>query len=383
MKKIAFAIIFLLVVSSTILRAAEDQPAASAGFPEGVPVLVITHPIISQVKNIVEMYEKDVLPLKSLVLLGIYHEDELANEDEAEAYQDAFDYVEENEISWVRFRKITGRVEIKDLFGENAWTQQFREIFASAGGIIFTGGEDIPPAVYGQETSLLSEPWTPARSLYEVSFLFHLLGGARNSSFTPFLAEQKGFPVLAICLGHQSLNVACGGTLIQDIPSGVYGKKTVEEVLAAGSDQVHSRLYRYKLYPDDPDLAPSFHRIRLGEKSVFVNKMGFSTADQPYVITGHHQAVAKLGDGLRVSATSMDGRIVEAVEHERFANVLGIQFHPEPYQLYRKGLFQHLKPGLPLDFNSLAFLKANPPTYAFHLAIWKWFSEQVETQAKK
>ena len=56
----------------------------------------MTHPTLFQVKNIVEMFEKDIIPLKALVLLGIYHEDELANDEEAQAYQEAFDYVQKN-----------------------------------------------------------------------------------------------------------------------------------------------------------------------------------------------------------------------------------------------------------------------------------------------
>ena len=190
MKKAMRALVFLLLLAFS-LAAAETE-----GFPQGVPVIVMTHPTASQVKNIVEMYEKDVIPLKSLVLLGIYHEDELANEEEAKAYQDAFAFVKENRLSWVRFRKITGRVEIKDLFRENLWTPQFREIFAAASGIIFTGGMDIPPAVYGQGTSLLTEPTTPARHLYEISFLFHLLGGERNPVLHPVPGRAEG---LSLC----------------------------------------------------------------------------------------------------------------------------------------------------------------------------------------
>jgi hypothetical protein len=83
-----------------------------------------------------------------------------------------------------------------------------------------------------------------------------------------------------------------------------------------------------------------------------------------------------------VTATSLDGKIVEAVEHARFANVLGIQFHPERHTLYRKGFFQRQTTDAPLDFNPLTFLKANPPTYAFHLAIWKWFGERVLAEKK-
>ena len=283
----------------------------------------------------------------------------------------------------MRFRKFTGRVEVKDLFRENLWTPQFREIFATASGIIFTGGMDIPPALYGQGISLLTEPTTPARSRFEISFLFHLLGGGQNPAFTPFLAARGDFPVLAICLGAQSLNVATGGTLIQDIPSEVYGQKTVEEVLAAGPDRVHSGVYLEKLYPNDSELTYAFHRLRLGGDSVFVRRMGMAGGDRPYVATAHHQAIAKLGAGLRVTATSLDGKIVEAVEHDLFANVLGIQFHPERHTLYRKGFFQRQKTGAPLDFNPLDFLQAHPPSYSFHLAIWKWFAEQVKAQNNK
>jgi putative glutamine amidotransferase len=372
MKKLS-RFLFCLLLFPFALAAAE---AESLTLP-GVPVIVMTHPTMNQVKNIVELYEKDIMQLKSLVLLGIYHEDELANEEEAKAYQAAFAYVEENGLSWVRFRKITGRVEIKNMFRENLWTPQFKEILASASGIIFTGGMDILPAVYGQGTSLLSEPTTPARSLYEISFLFHLLGGSRNPSFVPFLAVRKEFPVLAICLGLQSLNVAAGGTLFQDIPSEVYGQKTVEEVLASTPDQIHSDIYIETLYPNDKELIYTFHRIRLGKDSFFLRKMGLSSGDRPFVATFHHQAIDKLGANLRVTATSLDGKIVEAIEHDKFANVFGIQFHPEFFHLYRKGLFLHRKTGDPSNFNPLSFLKANPPTYAFHLAIWKWFGEQV------
>ncbi len=375
MKKTMRSIMILLILYLPLMAAETD------GVPPGTPVIVMTHPTLFQVKNIVEMYEKDIIPLPTLVLLGIYHEDEFANEEEAQAYQEAFAFVAENKLSWVRFRKITARVELKDLFNENLWTQQFREIFNMASGIIFTGGMDIPPAMYGQGISLLTEPTTPARHLYEISLLFHLLGGSRNPAFAPFLAKRPDFPLLAVCLGLQSLNVALGGTLVQDIPSGVYGLKTIEEVLASASDQIHSNVYLEKLYPNNDELIYPFHRIRLGKGSIFLRKMGFADDDLPFVATAHHQAIGKLAPNLRVAATSLDGIIVEAVEHDLFANVLGIQFHPERHTLYRKDFLQREKTGAPLTFNPLSFLQAHPPSFAFHRAIWKWFGEQVLAQA--
>jgi len=375
MKKKNLTWIFLLLIGLGLTAASWGED-----FPPEAPIIVMTHPTLFQVQNIVELYEKNIMPLKSLVLLGIYHEDEFANGEEAKAYQEAFTYVQQNRLTWVQFRKITGRVDAKDLFQENLWTAQFKEIFNAASGILFTGGMDIPPALYNQGISLLSEPTTPARSFYEISFLFHLLGGSKNPAFTPFLAGRRDFPLLAICLGAQSLNVAAGGSLIQDIPSEVYGQKTVEEVLAAAPDRIHSGVYLAKLFPNDSELMMTFHRIRLGEDSVFVRKMGFSSGDRPFVATAHHQAIAELGANLHVTATSLDGKIVEAVEHRLFANVLGIQFHPERHTLYRKGFFQREKTGAPLNFNPLDFLQTHPPALAFHQAIWKWFAEAVSAK---
>ncbi|MBN2400706.1 MAG: gamma-glutamyl-gamma-aminobutyrate hydrolase family protein [Candidatus Aminicenantes bacterium] len=374
MKKISFSLALILALNFI------STAAAAVASPPRVPVIVLTHPTLFQVQNIVELYEKDILALKKFILLGIYHEDEFANTNEAQNYADAFEYVRQNRLSWVQFRKVTGRVDIADLFHENNWTAQFKEIFALADGIIFTGGMDIPPAIYKHKTSLLSEPTTPIRSFYEISFLFHLVGGKQNPTLTPFLDSRRQLPVMAICLGMQSLNVAAGGTLIQDIPSEVYGQKTVEEVLASAADQVHSGVYLEKLFPNEADLIMTFHRIRLGKESVILSNMGFSDSDTPFVASAHHQAIGKLGVNLRITATSLDGKIAEAVEHVLFSNVLGVQFHPERHTLYRKGLFQRRKSGSPLDFNPLDFLKANPPTYAFHLAIWKWFAEQVRVQ---
>jgi putative glutamine amidotransferase len=151
-------------------------------------------------------------------------------------------------------------------------------------------------------------------------------------------------------------------------------------VLAADPETVHSGVYLEKTAPYDPDLAGPFHRIFLLPDSAFVKRMGIAADATPQAATSHHQAIDKLAAGLRAAALSLDGRVVEAVEHLRFANVLGVQFHPERRSLYQKGLRQRRAPGAALDFNPLAFLKANPPSYEFHRAIWKWFAEQVAAQ---
>ncbi len=182
--KTRFQLLPLLLVSlATALAGGTPAPA-----PAKTPVIAMCEPTVSQIRNIEEMYEKDILPLKTLTLLCIYHENEETD------FQPSFDYVKTNNLDWVKFKAVKGLVARSDLFAENAWTSQFREIFASADGIIFTGGMDIPPDVFGQEALLLSEVTTPLRSLYEVSFLFHLVGGSQNPSFRPLLAERPRFP---------------------------------------------------------------------------------------------------------------------------------------------------------------------------------------------
>ncbi len=67
--------------------------------------------------------------------------------------------------------------------------------------------------------SLLTRLTDPYRHYFEASFLFHLLGGSQNIDYTPFLEVNKEYTVYAICLGIQTMNIAAGGTMTQDIPS--------------------------------------------------------------------------------------------------------------------------------------------------------------------
>jgi putative glutamine amidotransferase len=370
MKKINQLCALLLFLNS-VLAAVEIEP----NIPPGVPVIAMCQPTVQQIQNIETLAEQNLITLKKFILLGIYHEDEETD------YQPSRKYVKSNGLDAVQFRIIRGKVPASELFKENLWTSQFREIFAATDAIIFTGGEDLPSALYGQETSLLTDPATPNRSLYEVSFLFHLLGGSQNPTWLPLLAERANYPLLAICLGAQSLNVAAGGSLLQDIPSDTYQLKTYEAVLKQEADRIHSSIYRRMLNPNDAAIPPAFHRIRLKPDSFFVKRLGMASGDTPTVLSAHHQAAGRLGANLWISATSMDGKIVEALEHNRFPNVLGVQFHPEPSNLYQPGLFFRFNAVGNSVFNQNDFLESHPPAMKFHRAIWKWFSDAVLAQA--
>jgi putative glutamine amidotransferase len=289
--------------------------------------------------------------------------------------------VESEKLSWIEFVPINGMVPTERLFLENTWSPQFRKIFARTHGIVFTGGMDIPPQIYQKETSLLSEPTTPIRSYYECSFLFHLIGGGQNNHFKPFLQSRPSYPILAICLGCQTMNVAAGGTLIQDIPTTLYGITTIEQLLRQDQNQIHSARYQKQIHPLEENLAPSFHQIRLLDHSLFMVEFGMKPTDHPYVLTSHHQAVDQLGQNLIVTATSMDGKVIEGIRHRLFPNVIGVQFHPEHRDLYKKGVFFKRSPLEGADFNPRSFLMAHQPSMTFHRRIWSWFSKALKIQS--
>jgi len=360
--------LILLLTLFTVLGFGESQ---GRGVQDTV-TFAMCQPTKKQIRNIEVMVEKDVISLEKIHLIGVYHEDELTD------YQPAHDYVKEQGLSWVEFQVIRGKVEVPGLFRENAWTPQFQEVFNRTKGIIFTGGEDIPPVVYWEENHLTTEGITPIRSFYEVSFLFHLLGGSQNPGFKPLLDSRKDYVILGICLGCQTMNVACGGTLVQDIPAQVYHLESMEQVLKMGVEQIHSARYVKYLHPIESGfLAPAFHPIRISEGSILTNDLGMKVTDYPQVLSSHHQALKALGKNLEVIAVSMDGKVVEAIQHQIYKNVLGVQFHPEPLELYQKAVYYRKEPGGPMDFNLRKFLQANPPSWDFHQRIWAWFSRQL------
>jgi putative glutamine amidotransferase len=151
-------------------------------------------------------------------------------------------------------------------------------------GLVVAGGPDVDPARYGAARDARTGPPAPERDAWELA----LIEGAL----------ARGTPLLGICRGMQLLNVALGGTLRQHVdghdgPPGVFGEHDVTPLPG-------TRLAR--ALPEPGPVAVS---------------------------TFHHQAVDRLGDGLRPSAIAGDGT-VEAVELPGAAGlVLGVQWHPE------------------------------------------------------
>jgi putative glutamine amidotransferase len=171
-------------------------------------------------------------------------------------------------------------------------------------GVLLGGGRDIEPARYGHEPSEHLSATDPYRDAFELELVERSL--------------DRGLPVLGMCRGIQILNVALGGTLVQDVavrpewaehPSdrGWRAWKEVERSSVEGSDEV----------PPHPR-----HAISIEPGSRLHAALGVEEIE---VDSFHHQALDEVAPGLKVVATAPDG-VVEAVELDADAYVLAVQW---------------------------------------------------------
>ena len=309
--------------------AAAATPAAPAAAPAAgrAPRIVLLHPTRANLEVFDWLLDHGVITCPAPELIGVYHERE------AYDYTASRDYAAAHPERRRTFVVLTAPLAHDQLYQRNACTDTFRALVRDSDAMIFWGGPDLPPATYGRPTSLLTDITDPGRHALELSLLFHLLGGSQDPAWTPLLAARPDYPVLGFCLGMQTMNVATGGTMIQDIPSEIYGCRTAEDVLALPADQVHRNYWKY-FGPDERLTGGTLHRIRLLPDGDFVRAWGCAASLTPAVYSSHHQAVDRLGAGFEVLATSLDGKIVEAIRHRTFRQVLGVQFHPEVRSLY-------------------------------------------------
>jgi putative glutamine amidotransferase len=158
-------------------------------------------------------------------------------------------------------------------------------------GLVLTGGEDVDPALFGQVPHPATGLPHAARDSYEFAL-------ART-------AFEQRIPTLAICRGEQIMNVALGGTLVQDIPS--------QAPSAIDHDPAGRR-------------ADRVHRVDIEPDSMLAKSIGATTIRTNSL---HHQAVDRVASGLRVVARSEDG-IIEGLESVDPAWwMVAVQWHPE------------------------------------------------------
>jgi putative glutamine amidotransferase len=169
-------------------------------------------------------------------------------------------------------------------------------------GLLLMGGGDVDPALYGEDRQPEVAGVSAVRDAFEVALVE--------------TAVEKGIPTLAICRGMQVLNVALGGSLRQHLDDG-------------GPVRHQERESGYVA-----------HRVRVDRPSKLAAAMD---AEVVKPASSHHQALARLGEGLRPVAWA-DDELVEAVESEE-GWVLGVQWHPErtaDHDPTQQGLFDEL-----------------------------------------
>lgn len=158
-------------------------------------------------------------------------------------------------------------------------------------GLVLPGGGDIDPARYGGSR---------IEALYDVN--------PRQDELDLGLADTAladGIPILGVCRGLQVLNVAYGGTLIEDL------SPTATPHTTGRTD-------------DGLDITWAWHDVAIDSGSLLGRHAGMSTLR---VASGHHQGIGVLGAGLTATATAEDG-LIEAFERREDA-VIAVQWHPE------------------------------------------------------
>lgn len=157
-------------------------------------------------------------------------------------------------------------------------------------GLVLPGGGDVDPARYGGDAAAPCYDVNPAQDSLDLEIAL--------------AAHALGIPILGVCRGLQVLNVAFGGTLIEDLPAGSIRH-------TPGSDGCGG-------------LEWTWHPVQVAADSRLRAEID---ADEIAVASGHHQAIGQLGDGLVATAVAHDG-VIEAIEHVD-APIIAVQWHPE------------------------------------------------------
>jgi putative glutamine amidotransferase len=196
-----------------------------------------------------------------------------------------------NYINWIK--KGDSSIIMVDL--NNLKPMEAIQKLHDCAGLVLTGGGDIDPSLYqNADNEKECKDIDRNRDILEKAMIDEAL--------------ILKIPILGICRGEQMLNVFSGGSLITDIPSYM---KLKNQVIHQCEDYLHC-----------------YHTVRLDSKSLLRSIIGFDTG---FVTSNHHQAIQRLGNGLKKNAESPDG-IIEGIEWNDAKGksfMVGVQWHPE------------------------------------------------------
>ncbi|PIF02126.1 MAG: hypothetical protein CR996_01575 [Draconibacterium sp.] len=338
-------------------------------FDHSKEYVLLANPTVHNIQTIQFLLKKHLLRVNrhNTEFVGVYYKNQNYE------FHKSQKYIAENHLKNFHLQEITGELNESNIFSTNDCTPLLRKVFENSVGIFFFGGPDIPPGIYKEENtrSIVTDPY---RHYYEITFLFHLLGSSRNPEYRPFLNDNPGYLVTGFCLGMQTMNVATGGTMVQDIPEELYNLYNPEEIVKADRNSLHSNYWQY-ISDDSMIMVNNLHEIRFTANPFFKKKVRFCKKFKPKVVTSHHQAAEKLGKGLEITAVSIDGKVVEALAHIRFPGVFASQFHPEIPAIYEDTYLTKFKPGDTAEtLNDMVGAKS----IRFHKKYWKYISKVLK-----
>jgi len=164
------------------------------------------------------------------------------------------------------------------------------QIVDTLDGVLFSGGNDLDPALYGETYHPQAVPIDPKRQTFELALIAEV--------------ERRRMPALGICLGSQLMNVFRGGSLVQFLPE-LHREPPLEH------RKINGRVPR--------------HAVRVRPESLVAQAVGQTEIDAN---SSHKQAVKQVGRGLRIIGTAPDG-VIEGIEDPSLPLFLGVQWHPE------------------------------------------------------
>lgn len=173
--------------------------------------------------------------------------------------------------------------------------EDLNDLLKVVSGIIFTGGKDYDPDLYGNSHHEKIDLAHPLRQDFDIRLMRKGL-------------LETNLPILGICAGHQLLNIALGGTLVQHLEDEIESRKGIKHVVA-----------------DEQTCDFSRHHIDFESSS---NLKSIFASDKIEVPSSHHQAVGRLGTGLKISSQAEDG-VIESIELRDRGFTVGVQWHPE------------------------------------------------------
>jgi len=170
--------------------------------------------------------------------------------------------------------------------------EEVDRLVSALDGLLLTGGEDLHPSYFGEEVQTATLDLAPDRDRFEI------LAVKR--------ADQLGLPILGVCRGIQTLNVAYEGNLYQDL---------LEQRPKPTNNHSRGGPFYHR-----------YHNVTIKKGTRLFKIIGQETIK---VSTAHHQAIKGVGKNLQVTARASDDGVIEAVETPGDRFVLAVQWHPE------------------------------------------------------